>query len=330
MLASTSGHRSTVEALLRAGADTTPYSSNCGKFRRMTALDMAAARGHFGVVQVLVGNGGDARAHNHGGYTALHYAAFHEHGGEVVDVLLDAGADINAKTLDEMTPLLLSAMYHNDETMVALLKRGGNVNETSDIGDKLSVLHWACFPNPGVDRTLDLLMRWGASETTLDTNGRTPSDLLEEEVAEIVAGSAGTGRNSVREGMQREVQRGLALLARAPADRTWRRRCWLVMLRARAGREREARSSSSSSGRDRTDAAGQHLQGHDEDDGSNEVGKMDAGGSGSGPINGDRGGAGRAKRRKVAEEGSLSLRGLVPALLGLESEGVFRTIVCFL
>ncbi|CAN0378928.1 unnamed protein product, partial [Ectocarpus fasciculatus] len=177
MLASTSGHRSTVEALLRAGADTTPYSSNCGKFRRMTALDMAAARGHFGVVQVLVGNGGDARAHNHGGYTALHCAAFHEHGGEVVDVLLDAGADINAKTLDGMTPLLLSAMYHNDETMVALLKRGGNVNETRDIGDKLSVLHWACFPHPGVDRTLDLLMRWGASETALDTNGRTPSDL---------------------------------------------------------------------------------------------------------------------------------------------------------
>ncbi|CBN78534.1 Chain A, Sank E3_5: An Artificial Ankyrin Repeat Protein [Ectocarpus siliculosus] len=132
MLASRNGHRSTVEVLLRAGADTTPRATDSGDFSHMAALDVAAAQGHVGVVKALLGNGGDASAVDDHGCTALHYAAQHERGAP---------------------------------------------------------------------------------------------------------------RNSVRE----EIQRALALLARAPADRTWRYRCWLVILRARAGREREARSGRSSS-----------------------------------------------------------------------------------
>ncbi|CAM9743302.1 unnamed protein product [Ectocarpus sp. 12 AP-2014] len=327
MLASRNGHRSTVEALLRAGADTTPRSSHIEDLPHQAALEMATSKGHVGVVQALLENGGDARAHGYGGQTALHYAALHNGGGEVVDVLLDAGADVNAKTLSTgMTPLHLCALYHSDETMVAIMKRGGNVNETSDI-DNLTVLHWACSRKPGVDRTVDLLMRWGALETALDSLGKTPSDCLKLSAAQV-ADDVATQGHSVREGMQREIQRAQALLARAPADRTWRRRCWLVMLRARAGRERKARSSSSSTGSDRTEAIDRKLVGHDEDDGSNKVGKTDAGGSGSGPMDGEKGGAGRTKRRMVAEEGVLT--GLVPALLDMKSEGVFRTIVCFL
>ncbi|CAM9757000.1 unnamed protein product, partial [Ectocarpus fasciculatus] len=134
MLASTSGHRSTVEVLLRAGADTTPRSSHI-EDHRGAAFDLAAAQGHVEVVIAFLGNGEDARAVGPHGHTALHMAAQHKHGGEMVN-------------------------------------------------------------------------------------------------------------------MQREIQSALVLLARAPADRTWRRRCWLVMLRTRAGREREARSSSSTSGSD--------------------------------------------------------------------------------
>ncbi|CAM9548400.1 unnamed protein product [Ectocarpus fasciculatus] len=252
-------------------------------------------------------------------------AAQHKHGGEVVDVLLDAGADVNAKSAGGVTPLHACAIHRHDEGVLALLKRGGNVDDENIKG--MSALHWACVGGwPGTDRTVDLLLRWGASETALTTDGKIPSDFLEMS-AEGVAGGGVPAGHTVRE-VEGEMQRALVLLARAPADRAWRRRCWLVMLRARAGREREARSSSSTSGSDRTEAAGRTLVGHDEGDGSNKVGKMDAGGSGSGSMDGERGGAGRAGRRTAAEEGSL--RGLVPALLDVESEGVFRTIVCFL
>ncbi|CAN0168372.1 unnamed protein product [Ectocarpus fasciculatus] len=282
MLASTSGHRSTVEVLLRAGADTTPRSSHI-EDHRGAAFDLAAAQGHVEVVIAFLGNGEDARAVGPHGHTALHMAAQHKHGGEMVNVLLDAGAIVNAKTVGGMTPLHVCAVRGHDENMVALMKRGGNVNATAS--GEISALHWACLtPAPGVGRVVDLLLRWGASETALDTRSKTPSDRLKS--------------------MQREIQSALVLLARAPADRTWRRRCWLVMLRARAEREREARSSSST------------------------MGKTDAGGSGGGSMDAERGTAGRAARRMAAGEGGL--RGLVPALLDLESEGVFRTIVCFL
>ncbi|CAB1105584.1 unnamed protein product [Ectocarpus sp. CCAP 1310/34] len=291
MLASRNGHRSTVEVLLRAGADTTRRATDSGDFSHMAALDVAAAQGHVRVVKAILGNGGDASAVDDHGCTALHYAALHKHGGEVVDVLLDAGVDVNAKTADGSTPLRYCALMRHDEAMVTLVKRGGNVNENTSNG--VSVLHWACaIPRPGVDRAVGLLLRWEAFAAALDSRGETPSNHLELAAA-LFAGTSAAPRNSVRE----EIQRALVLLARAPADRTWRRRCWLAMLRARAGREREACSSNSSTGNDRTEAIDRKLVGHDEDDGSKEVGKTDAGGSGSGPMDGKKGGPGRTKRR---------------------------------
>lgn len=224
----------------------------------------------------------------------------------MVDVLLDAGADASAKTVGGVTPLHVCALHRHDEPMVALLKRGGKVDDEQDNNNGLTALHWVCIGcAPGTDKTVDLLLRWGASETALDTRGETPSDHLRTSAAAVSSGDV-TPRNW--EEMQREMQRALVLLARAPADRAWRRRCWLVMLRARAGRERET------------------LVGHDEDDGSYKVGETGAGGSGSGPMDGERGGAGRVRRRMAAGEGGL--RGLVPALLGMNSDGVFSTVVC--
>lgn len=61
---------------------------------------------------------------------------------------------------------------------------------------------------------------------------------------EDVCGATDVAREQV-------VQRIRELLRHAPADRAWRRRCWLVMLRARTERERRAHSvenTSSSSG----------------------------------------------------------------------------------
>ncbi|CAB1108019.1 unnamed protein product [Ectocarpus sp. CCAP 1310/34] len=80
MLASTNGHRSTVEALLRAGADTTPRASHIHD-HRVAALDLAAGKGHVEVVIALLGNGGDASAVDPHGRTALHHAARHKRGG---------------------------------------------------------------------------------------------------------------------------------------------------------------------------------------------------------------------------------------------------------
>ncbi|CAN0374307.1 unnamed protein product, partial [Ectocarpus sp. 8 AP-2014] len=120
MVASDGGYSSTVEALLRAGADMTLRYA--GAHLYMTALDLAAAKGHVGVVEAIVENGGNVRATDTYGLTALHHAR----GGEVVDVLLDAGADVSAKAcpaLHGFTPVLVCAMNNRCEAVVALLKR---------------------------------------------------------------------------------------------------------------------------------------------------------------------------------------------------------------
>ncbi|CBN79444.1 FirrV-1-F3 [Ectocarpus siliculosus] len=75
----------------------------------MTAMDIAASNEHVGVIEAIVENGGSVRATDPLGLTALHHAR----GGEVADVLLDAGADVSAKlcpTLLGFTPILVCAM----------------------------------------------------------------------------------------------------------------------------------------------------------------------------------------------------------------------------
>ena len=75
---------------------------------RMMGLHFAAAKGHKEVVGVLLEKGADFNAKNIDGATPLHLAAENGH-GEVVDVLLEKGADFNAKDNNGATPLHLAA-----------------------------------------------------------------------------------------------------------------------------------------------------------------------------------------------------------------------------
>lgn len=60
----------------------------------------------------------------------------------------------------------------------------------------------------------------------MDGDGKTPVDLFEVVALQV-------------NWEWPELERALELLARAPADRKWRRRGWLVMLRERTEKERK-------------------------------------------------------------------------------------------
>ncbi|CAL1540962.1 unnamed protein product [Lymnaea stagnalis] len=103
--------QSTIELLLRAGVDV-----NAASHRSPTPLVEATERCFVSVVTRLLQNEACVNLADYNGVTALHVAARKRH-PELVSVLVDFGADVNAKTKGQSyTPLVLCLMHGFDLT----------------------------------------------------------------------------------------------------------------------------------------------------------------------------------------------------------------------
>lgn len=78
---------------------------------------------HPEVIELLIQHGADANAKTDSGFVALFWAARYGHAG-VVRVLLANGADVNAKDKDGLTALKWASV-NNQEKVVELLKEAG-------------------------------------------------------------------------------------------------------------------------------------------------------------------------------------------------------------
>lgn len=186
-------------------------------------LDMAAAKGHLGVLRAIIEHGGEAvlNAGDFRGHTALHHAARSDETG-AIDALVEAGAVQSPSTFGS-TPLHFAATWSNAEATLALLRHGAAVSAQTLAGD--TPLHWVAeyAGMPGSADTVAVLLRWGADETMRNTSGDTPQDKLGDNVDES-------------ELVVEEVERVKALLLQAPAERAWRRRGLLVLCRSHPDR----------------------------------------------------------------------------------------------
>lgn len=295
-------HLSVVKTLLAAGANTNMRDSSSG----YSALDYAVAGGYEDIMKALIARGADMHA-GYGGATALHVAALNDQ-ADAVHVLVEAGANTDVKTGDGRTPLSCAAAFGSCKAMLALLQRGASM--TTRDGSGWAPLHVACSrPGEGLQAVVDLLLRWGADESELDKLICTPAEVLEIQCFRALV---------LRENFtcsQDEIERVSRLLARAPADRAWRRRGWVVMLRSRADKARTAISC----------------------DGGGEE-------SGHGCIASDdyQRHAERCKAPKVQQPGGVAVVGsradgerdawseMATSLTKLKEDGVFRAIVSFL
>jgi uncharacterized protein len=124
-LACTNGSATIVERLLKAGAD--PNATLPGG---ETALMTAARVGSLASVKALLVRGAivDAKDDRRG-QTPLMWAAAEGH-ADVVQVLVEVGADIHARLASGFTPLLFAVREGRTEVVRVLLKAGADVNET--------------------------------------------------------------------------------------------------------------------------------------------------------------------------------------------------------
>ncbi|XP_048865095.1 ankyrin repeat domain-containing protein 50 [Brienomyrus brachyistius] len=135
-----------------------------------TALMAAGYMGHREALEILLNAGAEVNRKDGDGRTALSLAAMCLGGNssEVMSLLLERGADPGHRDGDGMTPLLLAAYEGHGEAVELLLEAGADVDDAS--GSVTPLLAAASMGHMAVVNTV---LFWGAPVDAIDGEGRT-------------------------------------------------------------------------------------------------------------------------------------------------------------
>lgn len=136
---------------------------------RITPLHNAAHFGHGEVTKVLLDNGADVNAKNGEGNTPL-FAAVHQQNAEVAAMLIRKGADVNAKNNYGYAPIRAASRNGNAEILKILIDGGADVNLKDNQGS--TPLHVAV--DEGDAETVRILIANGADIDAIGAFGDSP------------------------------------------------------------------------------------------------------------------------------------------------------------
>ena len=148
-----------VSNLLSSGADVNIRATYAkGGVEQVTALHVAATKGHASVVGILLGNGAKVDAQEKTGLTPLMSAA--EQGHVVPSILLiDKGADPNMQDYAGNSPLLLAVANNHQDLARILIDKGADV----DLADGEFTTPLMLAAQYGYADMVDLLIKGGAN-----------------------------------------------------------------------------------------------------------------------------------------------------------------------
>ncbi len=134
-------------------------------------LVLAAQQGNVAKVKELITAPGTNINQVDGdtGRTALHWAA-RENRAEIITLLIEAKADLNAQDRTGKGPLTLAAETGSVDATRLLVEAGANLNARDSIGG--TPLTWGC--GLGSAETVKILIDKGADMSVIDVNGLTP------------------------------------------------------------------------------------------------------------------------------------------------------------
>ncbi|OUC43395.1 KH domain protein, partial [Trichinella nativa] len=168
MVAASQGHASTVEVLIKQGANIEAVIERT----KDTALTLACQNGRKQAVRVLLSHKANKEHRNGNDYTPLCVAASGGH-TEVMQLLLQNGAEINARSGSKLgiSPLMLAAMNGNADAVKFLIERGADITSHIET-NRNTALTLACFQ--GKADVVRLLLQSGAVVEHRAKSGLTP------------------------------------------------------------------------------------------------------------------------------------------------------------
>ena len=98
-----------------------------------TPLHYAVANAHLSTVRELIVHGADISAQDKQGCAALHICAKNQSSNDlvIVQMLVKAGALLEVRNRQDLTPLQVAAERGNEQTVKLLLALGADVNSSS-------------------------------------------------------------------------------------------------------------------------------------------------------------------------------------------------------
>lgn len=208
--ASSGGETGTVQSLISQGADVNARSNEGG-----TPLMYACAKGHAAVAQILISAGADpkARAGDQNAWPVIMLAA--ESGTpEIISLLLEKGADPNVCDRFKDTPLMLASLRGHAQAVELLIKAGANINAQEIRRNNFPLLHAV---SRGHTNAAAVLIKSGANVNQSDISGMTPLMSCSEKGYTEIAASLIKARANLEAKLTGDIGAGATALMLAAA-----------------------------------------------------------------------------------------------------------------
>jgi len=162
-----------IQDLLSQGANIQAQMDKTGE----SPLHLAARFARADAAKKLLDAGADANYQDHSGRTPLHAAIATDAQGVFHILLKNRATNLNSKTFDGTTPLILAARLAIEGVVEQLIEAEVDVNSADDQGK--TALHWAAAVN-NVE-AVNILLAHGANRDAQDNKDETPLFLAARE-----------------------------------------------------------------------------------------------------------------------------------------------------